>query len=256
MESETEAVGKPEPLYVHVTDIVKGEDKCERAVSLKLAGVKGTNAKVWETTFGTIFHKTMERWIKNKGDMQESDFIAILTEFKDKIPTNNPDVLAGEIVRLKEMIAEEGAALQPLIDEGCTFETEFNIQRKIDGTVKDRPVIVTGTIDLIVTDKDGLGTVIDYKTGKKVSKEHLEQVGIYTELLRQSGRKMGKPLVHAGGTGKVVIKQGTLLDEGELETLTSDYYTFLQKVNGTDGSCKVGYMCRFCEYSGSNCWGL
>jgi hypothetical protein len=266
-----EESNQKKPYYVHVTELAKGDSVCDRAIEYKLKGTVGNNPKRWVSMKGSVVHALLDHYVQ-KRKFGDEDVDEVLAPFlKELGMTKDSQAYKTEIEEdLLPMLAKEIVYLQKYLKEAAQVHTEFNVKVVTDDTLADgTPIVITGTMDLVLVGADGGVTVIDYKTGQKAMPGHQAQVNTYMHMLEDvNPLSLPVPIdfkpaeIHYLGKGDTVklVKVTKTSDAGLAKTVKAyvsnvvEIQERLQKSGGTE--CHEGYTCMFCPWFATPCRGI
>ncbi len=159
------------------------------------------SAKKHHLMYGTAIDKALEKFVL-LGKKEQHELIALFEEALEKEP-----IAAHEFEHYRTRGIEALSTLFATMSDELVMKGEPKRRIKTPIQVGDTDIVLTGELDLLRTEPDGL-VVIDYKTGEPKSRNEIEGVaansdgGYYRQLV------FYKLLLEAGGVGH--MKKGIL----------------------------------------------
>jgi ATP-dependent helicase/nuclease subunit A len=221
---------------VYYYDLVLQVEEHPRA-RRKSAG--GEVERLTAVELGTRVHELLER----------ADLAADPGREADRLADAGTSVPEGDRARIRAMLANVLA--DPVMERArgaLRLEREYPFYLELGGSV------VQGVIDLVFTDADGRGVVLDYKSNDlsapdrvRVLTEHYRpQIELYALAARKAG------LADPGEAVLYFLNQPVartlLLDEGRMERIEAEATRILGRIASEDWTTQPGEKCRSCGY--------
>ncbi|MHA1868719.1 MAG: PD-(D/E)XK nuclease family protein [Candidatus Heimdallarchaeaceae archaeon] len=169
------------------------------------------------------------------------------TYVNEKPPQINPKV---DMSNIQNFLDFEKKRIKSCVDKNGKFDLKYFKPLYQELKIKNKELMLRGIIDAVyINPKDDKLIVIDWKTGKyrpeNISQYRFE-LALYKELLEKEKK------VEVGYWGIYFVDADKLFFEKVKERSITNMYKVVEKVRKGiergDYPCKIGFMCKWCEF--------
>ena len=203
----------------------------------KAAG--GESDRLTAADLGTRVHALLER----------ADLAADAHVEAVRLTATVSDISPADGARIQQMLAD--VLSDPIMDrarDAPRLDREYPFSLALDGAV------VRGTIDLVFTDRDGRGVVLDYKSNdlsapdrvNVLTRDYRPQIELYALAAKTAGLADPEEATLFFLNGPVV--RSSTVDAARLERIEAEARDSLARIARQDWATEPGEKCRRCGY--------
>lgn len=225
------------PMVYYLNLVLQIEEHPRKRRQSEVAGERRYSA----AELGSMVHEMLER----------ADFSAVPTAEARRLldESANAEMQRGDRDRTERVLAS--TLSDPLIDRArhaVRIEREYPFYMNVDGT------LVHGVIDLVFTDADGRGVVVDYKSNDLSAPDRVNVLAKYYEpqilMYALAARKAGVARVDEATLYFLnkAVAHTFIVDDARLEAAEQQMSDALGRISRAEWTTEPGEKCRRCGY--------